>query len=58
MDNPRIRITDIQKNQLEEIRQKHNLRDSKEVLDILLKNNKRFVDLENKVKHVHMITKL
>ena len=54
----KIRITKIQLDQLKKLKDKQNLGSFSDVLDLLLKNQKRYSDLENIVKFVHMRTKL
>ncbi|MBP0902384.1 hypothetical protein ACFSKN_02050 [Mariniflexile gromovii] len=54
----RIKIKKNQASQIENLRLANHFSYNWQVIDLLLKNQKRYKDLENKVNHVHMITKL
>jgi hypothetical protein len=57
MDKP-LRIKQRQHNDILKLKEKHKLVYNWQVLDLLLKNQKYVQDLENRVKHVHMLTKI
>lgn len=55
---PRIQINEHQLEQIKEIQERNDFGAYSQVLDLLLKNQKRYEDLENIVRSVHMRTKL
>ena len=58
MAKTRIQVTTVQLKQLNNLKVIYNCCTHSELLDLLLKNQKYFIDLENRVKHIHSLSNL